>query len=1305
MKKLSLLLLLAAIACSMTSSRILAEESAGPVNLRGFGKVEVNTKYYGEGDARSSWITFKAQDAAHAILLGSKYKADLLGFGDLKAVDDTGLKGTVLELERTGFWLIGQKESDCHVIFARNREELAKLAKEADAAGWSPLPDRAFPRWMNGFDNDATAIWYGGGGAPVDNDTDFEWLKAHQFSFCAQPPTESRYIAPGILDTSITDWFAAMAAKYDLGYRLLLWPRKPAWIWNITPLPHVTPYKNYLAHPSLEYQARAMYSVFEPVPASDKYTLDFRRRVVAGLNDDPNLLGHHGLDEMPGAGVLQLAAVAGMPEAKKYWHAYLQKTLGFDLQKVGQLYRGNSKAYKTWEDVSFPLPHDFIGYNAKSLNLDGIWEGKADPDKKGVEAKWFAASTDSEGWSPIDCNDPILLLNTDKKGKGDSNYWLRRTVKVDQSQIKDLKYLHIARANWHSSVTPLFEAYLNGTPLKTLSKDSNSDFEMCYEVGNAVHEGENLLVLNTKGNPAPGYLFMGSTPLRRYPYMTEQENRLWFDATNFSAWLRLQTVERTLSTMRAADPNRPFKMMATINLLDMTGPLCERYGAYQHDTGGAGGYWCPMTGARLARSHGLPWSCEQGGPPKDAAELQSAMTFYLMYGNDAVDLVFGVTHYKDKPDIAQWVDNNLSLMHTVGKMDMPKPAVAILRSTRVTRLGFQEPWNWDLGRGALQGVGRNFVYLEMPDIASGLINQYPVVIDDGTVLLTEEDVKGIKRYVEQGGTFVAQHNTARHLPERGDAWPLAGAFGLKVEPKLITAENFNFWPLGKIEFAENEDLVPSLKGKKCEGSGISIDYLGDLKTGAISLKGKGAGITPVARWEDGTMAIADIKFGKGRLLYMGSPFYLRLRDTEGKYLNAPAYQVILDEMLTSLGAPRDSWTGQPDVWAECWKSKNGIYDLYPVARMTKKGEETLSLSPVLRREKPLAKVVEMSANQHPDRAVEWKDGRFTLPQDSYGYMQTRIFAAPRADIESGALHWFDIQKQIWRALPEIPRTSLSKAVEGSPNILPLIKDWRAQVVASPTDENWIKPGFDAAAWKPVKLGAFASMGIPEDGLAQFRCEATLPEAWKGKRVSLVFDAEGWFWGISQKGRLWINGQPANLKQPIVSQPESGFTLDVTDQVAEGKLSLALEIDGKKLNPSKPRFRPSGTTGAFYLQVSNPSVAKQPLAGPWFAAMDVNHFVPAVVGKNAKFVYLQTTFKLPQKWSGKRVFLESPGPLGQLILNHKVISAPYWMRRLDVSKLVKKEGDNVLRWSPVRGVMQIDNPVKMDVPELALVWEP
>jgi len=85
-------------------------------------------------------------------------------------------------------------------------------------------------------------------------------------------------------------------------------------------------------------------------------------------------------------------------------------------------------------------------------------------------------------------------------------------------------------------------------------------------------------VLCLHGGPVAGYIFLGATPLRMYPHMTEPENRLWYDTANFSASLLMRNLENILIATRQGDPNRPMKVMATKNMLDMSQDLCARYG-------------------------------------------------------------------------------------------------------------------------------------------------------------------------------------------------------------------------------------------------------------------------------------------------------------------------------------------------------------------------------------------------------------------------------------------------------------------------------------------------------------------------------------------------------------------------------------------------------------------------------------------------------------------------------------------------------------------------------------------------------
>ncbi len=1276
---------------SMLAGAQTARTETFRASARGFGDVMVTLRTNGP----SSWCTFAAEDAAHAGVCSSKRMADLLGFGDLKPVANSGLPGTVLELAGAGMWLLGVDGANFHELYAPSKDALTRTAKDAGAAKWQAVSARAYPRWLDCFDNAATGVWVGGGGDQYVLPNDFQWLRDRGFAFCTLSPTESRMVGPGIFDTTIYDWHRAMAAKFDLPYRVLYFPADHEWLWNREPLPYTLPEKGRTTvAPWLNYQKNTSSTAMEPVPAVDPYIQDHRRRVTETLGADPNFVGMHGCTEIPEAGVDLLSAVARTPGVKAFWHGYLTTQLGMDLASVGKLHKGDARYYRSWDEVEVPSPADFIGWNAATcLDLRGAWQMHEDPERQGTQKAWQDRVTAPDDWITGDCNDPMILLYTPARQSDKTNqpdFWMRRTFTVPAERGPSLKFLHIGRDVYHGNHTPLFSAWVNGKKLKSMSEE-RGDFDQCFDLENALEVGENEIVLNTHGAPISSYCFLGPVPLRNYPQMTKPENRLWYDGVNFDAWLRVGKIESALRASRVGDPYRPLKLMATINLLDLTTPLCEKYGAYQHDTGGAGGYWAPMTGGRLARSHGLPFSCEQGGPPPDATAMQKAMTFYLMYGNDAVDLVFGVHHYAGKPDVAAWVDKNLELMHCIGKMVLPTPKIAVLRSTRATRLGFADPWNWDIGRGALQGVGRNYAYIEVPDILGGAIDQYPVVIDDGTVLLSAEEIEGIKRYVQRGGIFIAQHHTGRHSPAEADTWALDKAWGLTVKPKYMTEENYHRWPLAKMRFAKDQSLLPSLRGQEIEGSGVAIDYLGKEHVGAVGITASEKNVQPIATWDDGTMAIADVRAGRGHFILLGTPFYLRMKDVAGVWVNDERRGAWLDEFLTALGVPRDSWAS--GVWAESWRSKNGVYDLYPVARMTSQGEPMVTTGAILRRDSAPTGLVEISALGHPKVAAAWKDGKLTLPAAEYGLMQARVFAAPRADITRGALDWFRTQSSLWRSLPPIPEERAPQVVAVPDDLLPLPDGWTMTVNGQPE--------------KTVRLGAFGTLGLPEETAAGFAKTVAIPQDWKGRRVELVFNAEGWFWGILPHARLQINGKDAAMKQPITPQPAPGFTIDVTEAAATGTLTIKLDIDGvtqSMLRRDKAGLaKPHGVTGLFYLQATLPPVKTTALDN-WQVASAYNRLKPVKPGERVKGPYLETRFTLPTTWPAKRLFLESPGHLGFLVINGTVLGTPAWMRRLDVSGLVHRDGENVLRWLPAaRDVVWWNRNFDGTVPPLNLAW--
>jgi len=244
-------------------------------------------------------------------------------------------------------------------------------------------------------------------------------------------------------------------------------------------------------------------------------------------------------------------------------------------------------------------------------------------------------------------------------------------------------------------------------------------------------------------------------------------------------------------------------------------------------------------------------------------------------------------------------------------------------------------------------------------------------------------------------------------------------------------------------------------------------------------------------------------------------------------------------------------------------------------------------------------------------------------------------------------------------------------------------------------------------WQQVRLGAFGTLGLANEATGRFRRTIAIPKTWTGRQVTLVFDAEYWFWGLFPQARLWINGIPAALPQPMMAAPNPCFSLDVAVPAATGSLVIALEIDGSHQDHQKAQVKPTGVTGIFYLEANTIAVLSDPLPGPWLAAKDFNVLVPLPVGDNTEpspYASLQTTFTMPGTWPSGRVFLESDTPLGCLVLNNQLIETPGWMKRLDVTNLVVKNGGaNVLRWSPEMPNYQHLHHER--APAMRLSWQP
>jgi hypothetical protein len=1254
------------------------------VETRGFGAVTTTLRPLGK-QHDASLTTFAAEDAEHAKVLGSKRLADLLGFGDLKGVADSGLPGTVLELDGAGYWLLGLDGAKFQELFAPSREALTTFAKDCGAKKWQPVPARAHPRWMDCFDNAAMGFWFSGMGVlPKDSAGDFQWLAENGFTaVTALGAAEGRLVAPGLIDTAALDWQRALARQSAVPFKTMARmekPLRPAWLWNTTPLPYQT-------------------VTFMPVAQTDRYLMDYRRRFAEHLAADPNFIGHHVWQEGPGhdpTGLLALAEVAHAPAIQALWREYLRDARKLGLADMARRHRGDAKAFRRWAEVPIPELKELAGWDpATSIDLLGAWLGRADRAGKALEEKWFAPETSADGWAPVDCRDQAISLYCGKGSPGD--YWLRKSFTVTPEQA-DAKYLHLPRLFSHNGAARFpkegYEVWLNGAKLAMVGSANPSclGWDLCYDAGPALKPGENLVAINTKGfelSADYGYAFLGRLGPWVYPGDSESLNAKAFDLLGFQEWLAMRELENRMIGIRAGDPYRPMKIMAPHNYIDAALDLCARYGAYPHDTGGAGAWFGPFTYSRYAITRGLPNSVEPGNAPGSAAEIRAGITRYLMMGTEMVDWVASVEVYRDHPEVGPWIAENRELLRCFGKLDLAPPRLGILRVGRELRMGITDIYSWDMGRGALSAIGRPFLYATLGDVKSGRANRFPVLLDCGTTVLSEDEVAAIEAYVRQGGAFVAFHNTGMHTPEKRLAWPISKLTGLRVVNGGRAIGG------AKIRFKDDQELWPKLRGQELPGWGLVLDWQKNDLTGAPLVLAPAAGeIEVVAQWQGlkdtaGNIAVAVRRLGKGKVITLGSTFYRNGRDEGGRYVEEGALPY-LDELLTALGAPRESRGN--GLWAEPWRSKNGVYDAWLVTQMDPKGESG-AFDIQLRREAAAPELRDLSALGHPAVNATHADGWLKIPGVPMQAMQARVFAAPRADLAAGARDWINVLAHRWHPVEKLERREVREAtVEQPENLLPLVEDWQcATGEAEPA--AWTTPGGEPAGeWKTVRLGAFATMGLPDGALVRFRKEVKLPRRWRQQDVTLAFDAEGWFWGINPSGRLWINGEPVAIAQPLKPAPNGCFRIALPPaQTAGGRLVIALDLDGRK-SGYPPNARPKGVSGTFFLEARPRPAQTLPLK-TWSAAADLNVLVPAQDAKAPeKPLYFETRFTLPAAWPAKRLWLGSSDiGLGKIFINNYPVDA-VGMTELDISGLVKKDGENVLRRVPTGSV-----------PELNLVW--
>ncbi len=184
------------------------------------------------------------------------------------------------------------------------------------------------------------------------------------------------------------------------------------------------------------------------------------------------------------------------------------------------------------------------------------------------------------------------------------------------------------------------------------------------------------------------------------------------------------------------------------------------------------------------------------------------------------------------------------------------------------------------GRDSLMGLHRAFFEEQIPldfvqarDVTQNRLGQYKVLFVPYAVMLAKDVGDGIRRYVEGGGTVVAEARLAWN-DERGFASDIIPGFGLH---EVFGAREKLIRPADKaiMTLADDVTLPGTSNGEKITAEGFE------------EVLEPAAGARVLARFNDGAPAIVEHRMGKGRAILVGSfaaLSYQRTHDPSIKHL-------------------------------------------------------------------------------------------------------------------------------------------------------------------------------------------------------------------------------------------------------------------------------------------------------------------------------------------------------------------------------------------------------------------------------------
>lgn len=1301
--------------------------AADAVNLRGYGLVRASI-----APQRSE---FTCESTAKADILLGKLLADM--FWDAgqnlaaKTVKADGREIVLREWRPYGVVIAGRNKNRVLVVGGKDEQSAIGLASKEPllaASGTLFAPSKPYPSYLDYYDLDAVKCCTLG----MHPENKFRYMERSAFmkeffkggyfngGACFFGRTSAEGVAPlsPILDTDMD-----LAERDGLSYSISVstggWP---FWARNKWPdfIDRTSSIHDVYGSPYLWCPPEALgMSALQRRQTSLAYMGDIMRRYKDSLAMAGWELycGDFQCETYFGKGYQ--GHLGYTPAGLESFRRWLKEARGYSLADLGKRWYGDAAHFKEWSEVMLPDPDEFFGdFDTASLPIRDSWFWtKAQPGQ--VERP----ADDAPGWTPVAMppSQQMMALPPGPsfwRASFDASNWLGKNAGKDVYLV-----LNVDNQGWRKT-----GVWLNGVYLgEHQSKSSPYSGPFALKVTGLIKAGSNKLCFQVAGGGNPiGPAFLTTALPQAYPYLGKLRNAQYVDSMEWRLYELNFKEADAMAYARSIDPDRPLIVCATSEeVKDGQGDALRQYGGSMQDTGYESSFR-PFN-SRLGYVEGFYGSCEasdtKGVMDADPTPFMMGATRRLGW-----TLINGEGMYKELRDPylyygfekkTGWFAKNKRAYQLIGKYLPEKPDIAILHSSQSALLDDSfHAANWDIGRGELQASHYDNVYVTESGLGRGLADGYPVLFDTDTMIMDSSIIDAIRKYVAQGGTFIALQNTGRHSLLAPDTWPISQLTGFKV---ICVAKK------GKIRFENNLPIFKGWEGKQFEGEGSALDFKDTQSADDVSvaLAPAAAGATPLARWDDGSIAVGMRKIGKGRIIVLGSTFWRNGRDLggTGTWKAARVEPVFLERLFTDLGVKRTADASTPDVFARKVITKNGLQE-WLIAMNTTKSNVTADLG-FASAKRPDA-VWDMIDNSSVP--FTYADGWVRVKDVAMTAYETKVYGVKRGTLSEGVDFWWNEKAKFWTRqaiVPPLTEKAAKTAADPATHSFETWKFFADRDGSVGSRGEWLKPAFDDGTWRTANNTPW---NLQFDDLKDYggaglyrSLPFALPASWRDKKISL--NMAGWQGCCWSSFDLYINGERIDT----IMHPR--LKVDVTDKLKSAGNILCIKLTGKKPGGDYPL---SGLTGcAVWIEPEvklAPSISLQgewqAVHGDWATSQTVSvdgapesltddgRLKPGVTPVKAN--HLLRDVVIPSDWRGKSVWLHIASPRmnppaaglvgGMLIINDQPIALDQWPnpeldRSINLTPDIKFGAANHIEiWPPGarNGSMADDNIVINDV---------